>query len=131
MTNNLAKSDTNFINLENQTNVTLHATILNEDWMYFYPGIVYLGDVEIKLLDQISFRNHNIIRAVVFEHENIGYYKKGTRVEIRGLLQKIQNPSREMIKLLNFSSDNVSEFMQIVVGTFENYGNEYIKNLEI
>ena len=111
--------------------VTLRARVSNDDWMYFYPGIVYLDNVEIMDAEnerQIPF----ITRMVVFEHENIGYYENGDYIEIRGLLQYIKNPPYEVITKFQRSLPiENQEFAQIVVGTKENYENEYVKNLRL
>ena len=72
-----------------------------------------------------------ICRAVIYEHENVGYFKRGNRLEIRGLIQKIKMPSTDTVIKSKGWSNPEDDLFQIIVGTFENYGDEYVKNLEI
>jgi len=62
----------------------------------------------------------NITRLIVYEHELVGYYKKGDIVEIRGLLQ-------EGINVPNFNDLKPVKTYQILVGGQETFGNEYIR----
>ncbi|MBN2154458.1 MAG: hypothetical protein JW776_00255 [Candidatus Lokiarchaeota archaeon] len=128
--NTLALDSTYFINVPEYSRMVIQATVVNDDWLYYYPGVVYLDDVHFVGLVQGKVSSSNLCRALIFEHENIGYYKRGNRIEICGLLQQIQNPPHDIVA--RYSGKNPSSpFFQLVIGTRENYGNEYVKNLEM
>ncbi len=128
--NTLASANTRFINIPRLSRITIKATVADDSWMYFYPGVIYLTNVQIddsKAMIDVG----QICRVVIFEHENIGYYKRGNHIEIRGLIQKIENPPSDTLIKCKDVVDITENIYQIIVGTSENYGNEYVKNLEI
>jgi len=129
--NTLATDNSQFLNPPDLTIVTIQATVADDNWMYFYPGVVYLKNVTIKE-PLLSKNPPKICRLVVFEHENVGYYEKDDEIEIRGLVQFITNPPYDVVVKSHLVEEEEEEkFAQIIVGTSENYGNEYVKNLGI
>ncbi len=92
--NTLSTDETKFRTIPEFTSVTIQATVKEDDWMFFYPGVIYLKNVRIISPNVGISDLPPICRAVVFKHENIGYYKKGSEIEIHGLVQVIQNPPK-------------------------------------
>ncbi|TFG19863.1 MAG: hypothetical protein EU530_04915 [Promethearchaeota archaeon] len=129
--NTLSNDETKFRTILEFTSVTIQATVKEDDWMFFYPGVIYLKNVKIISPNVGISELPPICRAVVFEHENIGYYKKGSEIEIHGLVQVIQNPPQDVLTNTYSSFGETHTYGQIIVGTSENYGFEYIKNLGI
>jgi predicted nucleotidyltransferase len=129
--NTLATKNTRFINLPGWESVIIKASVKEDDWLYFYPGVVYLENVEFISVGKNIEEYPSICRAVIFEHENVGYYGKGDLIEIRGLVQTILNPPQDIINESPSEFSKKKNYAQIVVGTFENYGAEYIKNLNL
>ena len=143
--NPLADEATRFINLKNLENITITAEVKNLDWGFFYPALVYLENIQIEnpreqdITDVIG--EFSIIRIVIFEREISGYFKEGNRIEVRGLLQKIEHlPENKLNKKFlksneyNLKSNECNSkpsVCQLIIGTIENYGNEYIKNLDV
>jgi hypothetical protein len=72
--------------------------------------------------DQQIFPN-SITRLMIFEHENIGFYSNGDIIEISGMLQ-------ECHQVPNFKTLELEDTYQILVGTVELYGKEYVKRLD-
>ena len=134
--NPLASKNTCFINEKGLTNVTVQAEVADNDWSYFYPAVVNIKNVKTINKNQFKgFKNLNICRILIFERESSGYFKEGDNIEIKGLIQRIDNPppklviSEAAVGGYNASADKI--YHQIVIGTEENYGNEYIKNLKL
>ncbi|MHA1110607.1 MAG: hypothetical protein ACTSRE_05860 [Promethearchaeota archaeon] len=129
--NTLATSETKFKSIPRLTSVTIRATVKEDEWAYFYPGVIYLKNVKVVSPANKVPDFPPICRVVVFEHENIGYYEKGSEIEIQGLVQTIQNPPQDVLTSTFSSYGTTDTYAQIIVGTFENYGFEYVKNLGI
>ena len=113
-------------NIPELVNVTIQATIDDLDLAYFYIGLVGISDVKMTKIGDNDVnilkiddnrrkltKDMNIFRILIFERDISGYFNKGQRVEIRGLIQQV------------IQGNEI--FYQIVIGTAENYGNEYIK----
>ncbi len=135
--NQMAIENTHFINISGLDNVTIKAKITNIDWGYFYPSIIDVKNIIFLKKPENSklpLEQLNICRIVIFEHECSGYFKSGQNIEIRGLVQEIENPPPQFIlrNALSLGQNDIEnlKFHQIVIGTSENYGNEYIKNLD-
>jgi len=126
--NSLGMNTTRFTNIPELSNLTIQATVSDDDWMYYYPGIVYLKNVKIPHSPSIAVDIPPICRVLVFEHENIGYFEKGSDIEVRGLVQLIMNPPYDVIAK-NPPINGQNRYAQLVVGTLENFGNEYIKKI--
>ncbi|MBD3350230.1 MAG: hypothetical protein GF364_01975 [Candidatus Lokiarchaeota archaeon] len=136
--NPLASENTRLSNIEKYSRVVLKAQVSNVDWGYFYPAIVYIKYVtnsdennnETQLHEDILKK---IKRIVIFEREISGYFNQGDNIEISGLLQKVEHAPKKVVLngSINENFQKDDEIYQIVIGTKENYGNEYIKNLEV
>ncbi|MHA1339705.1 MAG: hypothetical protein ACTSRZ_06125 [Promethearchaeota archaeon] len=127
--NPLANAETKFINLFESAPISINAKVLDDSWSLYYPSLTYITDVEI--LDKKFKKKIDpslIKRILVFERETTGYYFKNNKIRIKGLLQKVINPPNHYLNDLK-DSDN-SFFYQIVIGTAENFGNEYVINLD-
>ncbi|MHA1727385.1 MAG: hypothetical protein ACTSWY_01475 [Promethearchaeota archaeon] len=134
--NPLTTKNTRFINEIGMENVTIRATVANTEWGFFYPSIVDIK--EVVFIEEKRFKRKispNICRIIIFERECSGYFKEGNNIEVKGLVQRIINAPPQLI-----ISDSVHggykdgesrEYYQIIIGTTENYGNEYIKNLDL
>ncbi|MHA1821813.1 MAG: hypothetical protein ACTSVC_15175 [Promethearchaeota archaeon] len=165
--NPMADKDTRFKNVKGAEDVTIRAVVKGEDWGYFYPGLVEIEDIKTiefepqNIKDKLLKDNPSLIkRIIIFERECSGYFHEGDHLEIRGLIQRVENPPIDNnthdnsfgsyqisgnTKNNNTNNNNTNNsgidnkdsvnkenvFYQIVIGTYENYGNEYIKNLDI
>lgn len=131
--NPLATRDTEARNLKGFDRIKITAKVGDMSWGYFYPAIVPLKDVEI--LDCSSDRDSsmlNIQRLLVWERECSGYYSEGDTVEVQGLVQRVENVPRGYVswdkRSVVFQTEEID---QIVIGTAENYGHEFIKNVNL
>jgi len=98
--------------------VTIQAKIESCEYGYYYPSLYKISCIKIK--DEKNYSPLDISRLIVYEHELVGYYKKGDVVEIRGLLL-------ECVGVPNFNDLEPINTYQILVGGQETFGNEYIR----
>ncbi len=75
-----------------------------------------------EYLEKLEIQPKNITRLLVFEHELVGYYRCGDKIEIRGLLQKAENIPQS-------NSLDLKDTYQILVGGYETFGKEYIRKI--
>lgn len=134
--NPLASKSTQFVNEKGLTNVIVQAEVTDIDWGYFYPAVVNIKNVKLMNKSQLKgSKNLNICRILIFERESSGYFTEGDNIEIKGLIQRIENPSPKLVisEAVTGGYDNSEDkiYHQIVIGTKENYGNEYIRNLKL
>jgi predicted nucleotidyltransferase len=102
--------------------VTAIARIDNDDWGFYYPEIFFLTVEQIIQGSKIDPKK--ITRMIIFDHDYAGYYKRGDRVEIQGLLQ-------QAIQVPELSTKSIIDTYQIAVGTRETYGDEFVRCLNI
>lgn len=104
--------------------ITIQATIRTDRWGLYYPG---LYGIQCDAILDDEFENlpskQNITRLLVFEHENVGYYSIGDKVEIAGLLQKCEN-------VLVGNGFEIGITYQLVVGTMETFKHEYVRRVK-
>ncbi len=93
--------------------IDIECVISNSDLGYAYPSIYEIKDCSI-LSENSSVIDLPIVRILSFEGALTGFFKKGDSVVVRGLLEKVKNRK------------NNSEFYQIILGTKECIGNEFI-----
>ena len=129
--NPLANPQTKFINEQDFSSVTIKARVIDDSWSLFYPSLTYINDVKILDKNLKNRINPNLIkRILVFEKDLTGYYFKGNYISIKGLLQKVENPPLHPLNKVNIlESNSNNSFYQIVIGTSQNFGNEFILNL--
>ena len=68
----------------------------------------------------IEILPNEITRLFISEYENVGYYGNNDIVEIQGLLQICRN-------VPDFNSPKLITTYQILVGSNEYYGQEYVR----
>jgi uncharacterized protein len=116
---------------ENQQPCTVRGRIVSSEFGYYYPGLfqIHVEEIVDKLSGKNSPNDTNLIepkqisRLLVFEHENVGYYRENDRIEIQGLLQKCT-------MVPNFKTLEPVETYQMMVGTKETFGHEYVRLLK-
>jgi len=97
--------------------IDVECVISNSDLGYAYPSIYEIKDCKILSNNQ-KIPNLPLTRILSFEGALTGFFKKGDTVVVRGLLEKV-----------NDLKNNV-EFYQIILGTKECIGNEFILFIE-
>lgn len=93
--------------------VEVECRITNADLGYAYPSIYRIKDC--TLLEE--FINSDLLpieRIMSFEGALTGYFKKDDKIVVRGLLEKVEDRKNRRI------------FFQIILGTKECVGNEFI-----
>ncbi|MFW9923850.1 MAG: hypothetical protein ACFFDW_11250 [Candidatus Thorarchaeota archaeon] len=93
--------------------VEIKCQILNSDLGYAYPAIYRIGNIE-SLQNEIELNSIDIERLLSFEGALTGYFKKGDEIVVRGLLEEVRDTKTNKIS------------HQIILGTKEGVGNEYI-----
>jgi len=93
--------------------VDVECEITNSDLGFAYPAIYQIDNYKIlSKIDQIQ--DLPLERVLSFEGALTGYFLKGEKVIIRGLLEKVTDVK------------NNRSFLQIILGTKECVGNEFI-----
>ena len=103
--------------------ISLQARIISDQWGYFYPGVFAIEGqtfTPISLESDIEILPNEITRLFISEYENVGYYGNNDIVEIQGLLQICRN-------VPDFNSPKLITTYQILVGSNEYYGQEYVR----
>ncbi|MCE7744299.1 MAG: hypothetical protein GPJ52_04095 [Candidatus Heimdallarchaeota archaeon] len=93
--------------------VDVECVISNSDLGYAYPSIYEIKECKILSNNQ-EISDLPLTRILSFEGALTGFFKKGDTVVVRGLLEKVDD-----------LKNNV-EFNQIILGTKECIGNEFI-----
>jgi len=93
--------------------IDLECEIKNSSLGFAYPSLYEISECEI-LSKNISIKDLPIQRILSFEGALTGFFKKDDPIVVRGLLEKV------------FDSKNNKEFYQIILGTKECNGNEFI-----
>jgi predicted nucleotidyltransferase len=101
------------------TPVTIEMDIQKDDYGIFMPAIY---DGTSSPLVQID--GARVTRIMIYDGSFRGLFREGDRVEVVGSLQKV-TPAR-----LGQNSGGSLEFYQIMVGTKQGIGREYIKLIE-
>ncbi|OLS14644.1 MAG: hypothetical protein RBG13Loki_1746 [Promethearchaeota archaeon CR_4] len=101
--------------------VKVKARILDDRWGYFYPGEYKIQIEQLELqgktdetITDFDFEK-KITTLFLMEREISGYYFPGDEVEIHGMLQEVRDGSQT--------------YFQVMIGTRELYGNEWVKRL--
>jgi len=100
----------------------VQAQIVSDEWGFDYPGLFNIKVFNI-LQCPPKFRKDadKITRLLVYEHEFVGFYRSGDKVEIKGMLQRVEQvPDYER-------PWELIDTYQILVGGVETFGIEYIK----
>ncbi len=101
--------------------IQLKARILDDRLGYFYPGEykIKVEELAIQGGTDESPRDVDVVKRLttllLMEREISGYYFPGDEVEIRGMLQAVREGSQE--------------YFQVMVGTQELYGKEWVRVL--
>ncbi len=101
--------------------VNVKARIREDQLGYFYPGEYKIDTEEVEILgtSNITFTKEDIAKKLttllLMEREISGYYFPGDVVEIQGMLQAVQDGSQT--------------YLQVMVGTRELYGKEWVRVL--
>ena len=93
--------------------VDIEGTIANTTLGNAYPSIYELTDCK-PVGDKSLYTNLPLTRILSFEGALTGYFKKGDRIIARGLLEEV------------IDVKNDKQFFQIILGTKECIGNEFI-----
>ncbi len=93
--------------------IDVECVISNSDLGYAYPSIYEIKECNI-LSENSSTFDLPIVRILSFEGALTGFFNKGDSVVVRGLLEKVKDRK------------NNSEYYQIILGTKECIGNEFI-----
>jgi len=101
----------------NPIRVQMH--IENDDYGLFQPAI-YIGKSEPVGMAE----NESIARIMVYDGAFGGVIRKGDSVEVSGTLQKVQAMKQTKITM------NQRKFYQLMVGTVEGAGREFIRLIE-
>ncbi len=101
--------------------IKVKARILDDRLGYFYPGEYKIKAEEIAIPGTTSDSSlhidvvKNLTTLLLMEREISGYYFPGDEVEIRGLLQVV--------------NDGSQKYYQVIIGTQELYGRELVRVL--
>jgi predicted nucleotidyltransferase len=113
--------------------VSITATIVNEEWGYYSPGLFFIETDQLEFIDKSGNTTEkilpkNISRIIVFDQDYSGYFHSGDRVIVKGLLQKVINCPNFM-----FQTNISEEIYQVAVGTREAavLGSQYILPTEV
>lgn len=114
--------ETKFISLDV---CCISAQIESDEWGFDYPGLFALREIKIIKCPSNFLQNaEQITRLLVYEHEFVGYYRKGERVEVKGMLQRVERAP-------NYNQPwEIIDIYQILIGGVETFGNEYVKKQE-
>lgn len=93
--------------------VDVECEITNSDLGFAYPAIYRIGNYKI-LSKTAQIPDLPLERVLSFEGALTGYFLKGEKIIIRGLLEKVTDVK------------NNRSFLQIILGTKECVGNEFI-----
>ncbi|NHJ87160.1 MAG: hypothetical protein FK734_16980 [Asgard group archaeon] len=93
--------------------IIIKATIDDTAMGWAYPAIYNLTEVQVLSKSTLK-QDEKIKRVLSFEGALTGYFKKGNEVVIRGLLERVSD------------KDGNERFYQIILGTKECVGNEFI-----
>jgi predicted nucleotidyltransferase len=93
--------------------INIECVISNSDLGYAYPSIYEVKECKILTKDS-TLTDIEIRRILSFEGALTGFFRRGDKVVVRGLLEKVVNVK------------NNTEFYQIILGTKECIGNEFI-----
>ena len=101
--------------------IKVRAEILDDRWGYFYPSEYKISPRAIEIQGRggkMPSREEvarNLTTLLLMEREISGYYFPGDKIEVRGMLQAVREGPRE--------------YFQIMVGTHELFGNEWVRVL--
>jgi predicted nucleotidyltransferase len=101
--------------------VRITARVVDDQWGYFYPAEYKIEVTNITWLDsgggsmQPEDVAPNLTTLLTMERESSGYYFPGDEIEVSGLLESVQDGGRQ--------------YYQVLLGTREMYGREYVKLL--